>query len=1376
MPLQPLLESAAAAMQSDRPQDALRYLDSAHRLNPDSDLITQAYARACLAARQFEAAARILGRRRPPETNPDLEAILIQALTALGRHSEAADRLHSALRRFAVAPGSALAQAAGGLCAAAGTPGWIALAPELEIWGEAAGRARFVTITAGGKEFRAGAAPGAAMNFSRFRMAVPEREGAFEIRASVGGRPLAGSGLPVPPDYAVDGRANFARGVVEGWVTIGWAPDEPVEIRLADGRNAIARIRTTPDPAHFGRHTFQHTLASGPLRGDAIAISAILPGGRAVDHPSSPLLSEHAIRARFGRRPAGKPKRGRATRGHAPCPVAIVVPVYRGYEETIACLDSVIATASGAEIVVVDDASPEPELRAALDALAASGAVTLLRNAENLGYPATVNRALSLRTSHDVIVLNSDTLVCGDWVGRLRAAAYAAPGIGTVTPLSDDDSIVSYRADPGGDSGSPDLAQIDRLAARLNEGLLIDLPAGVGFCLYLRRDCIDEVGALDQETFGKGYGEEADFCTRARGRGWRNVLAANVFVHHSGGRSFGTRRAALIERAAHILVTRYPDYDRQWRQFVKANPLGPLRRQLDEARLTESNNRHALLVSHALGGGVDRFVGEREARLREQGIIPITMRPAESGNSTCAMTVGLEGFAHLRYRIPGELKQLEKFLKALGPDHIEIHHFLGQSPRMIPMLRSLGAPYDAYIHDYIWTCPRVTLIQDGRYCGEPETAECEKCIRKYGTNIDETISVADLRTRSGAWLRAARHVYVPSQDTKARLLRYFPDLNLDRSPWEELAKPNPPPPPMEGVTRVALIGAINVPKGYRVLLACAQDAAKRNLPLEFVVIGYTEDDQPLIQTGKVFVTGKYEEAEVADIIARERPSLAFFPGIWPETWCYALTHAMKAGLCSVAFDIGAIAERIVNARFGSLVPPNTSPARLNDILLNFAAKNSHDRSLSVNIDRHLDSRQLLHDVKFVARPGKVILMAIGPETSTAAPIANLAAAATAVPLSRGVYLFSVDGAVQRDAQAPGGIALPAVSVGLAPGADGASTELISSPTMRGPWLCEAADTLVVKVSGTSSMLMLTSICVPGGSPLSIRVERLGSQGAASEPTAEAPTQPPDAAANVPPAEDAERESGGVPFRIVAHIRNRGDVPFANGVWAGRIGRGHSIEAFWVEPQDMLAAGDVEYKGLTATGFETPWLTDSVICGTRGMATPLLGFAVRLTAKPRAKIYDCEYTGYFQSGKTAGPFRNGAPCKSPLPNDPLEGIRLFIRERASGQTAHDDHADVPPRGRTAKTKQRRAVSAESGGDPAETVTDERQPQHGPVADIGKRPLKDAGRKIGASRAKHLTKSGDDKIQVAEPNLGKNGTKPQKKSKPAKLRPGPQKAHR
>jgi GT2 family glycosyltransferase len=40
-----------------------------------------------------------------------------------------------------------------------------------------------------------------------------------------------------------------------------------------------------------------------------------------------------------------------------------------------------------------------------------------------------------------------------------------------------------------------------------------------GFCMYIKRACLRDVGVFDTEVFRRGYGEENDFCLRAARRG-----------------------------------------------------------------------------------------------------------------------------------------------------------------------------------------------------------------------------------------------------------------------------------------------------------------------------------------------------------------------------------------------------------------------------------------------------------------------------------------------------------------------------------------------------------------------------------------------------------------------------------------------------------------------------------------------------------------------------------------------------------------------------------------------------------------------------------------------------------------------------------------
>jgi hypothetical protein len=145
---------------------------------------------------------------------------------------------------------------------------------------------------------------------------------------------------------------------------------------------------------------------------------------------------------------------------------------------------------------------------------------------------------------------------------------------------------------------------------------------------------------------------------------------------------------------------------------------------------------------------------------------------------------------------------------------------------------------------------------------------------------------------------------------------------------------------------------------------------------------------------------------------------------------------------------------------------------------------------------------------------------------------------------------------------------------------------------------------------------------------------------------------------------AEQSPQPVALEIVAHIRGRGDVRFVGTPWVGRLGPGMWIEAFMVLPRSRSADAAIEYKGLTANGAETAWIGSGALCGARGQGIPLIGFAVRQKAAPGGAQVDCEYTGYFQSGAMAGPARNGAPCRSAIDNDPLEGMELRITPRSA----------------------------------------------------------------------------------------------------------------
>jgi O-antigen biosynthesis protein len=310
--------------------------------------------------------------------------------------------------------------------------------------------------------------------------------------------------------------------------------------------------------------------------------------------------------------------------------IDIVIPVYRGAAQTRRCIDSVLSHPQAVphEVVVIDDASPGPEIAGYLGGLAREGRISLHRNASNLGFVHSVNRGMALHADRDVVLLNSDTEVANDWLDRLRAAACAAPDVATATPFSNNATICSYPFEgwSGGVPGTLGLAHVDRLFATANAARTLELPTAIGFCMYIRRACLDAIGAFDAERFGRGYGEENDFCMRALKSGWRHMLAADVFIYHEGSVSFSEERFGLIKAATAALLAAHPDYTRRVHEFIQADPAAALRAAVDNARaaLGAEEARH-VLAEHAEERRrlldslwqIDRLAAERETQVSQ---------------------------------------------------------------------------------------------------------------------------------------------------------------------------------------------------------------------------------------------------------------------------------------------------------------------------------------------------------------------------------------------------------------------------------------------------------------------------------------------------------------------------------------------------------------------------------------------------------------------------------------------------------------------------------------------------------------------------------------------------------------------------------------
>lgn len=261
--------------------------------------------------------------------------------------------------------------------------------------------------------------------------------------------------------------------------------------------------------------------------------------------------------------------------------VDVIVPIYNAGDMVRAALEALQRTLSSEDsVILIDDASTEVDMPSIIESFQrnAQCAVRLERNEQNLGFVKTVNRAMQL-SKLDVVLLNSDTTVTQGWLQRLIEAADSDPQIATVTPFSNNAEICSY---PVFCSNNPALTNAEPLAQVMarRAGDYPDLPTAVGFCMFIRRRALDQLGDFDAATFGRGYGEENDFCLRASAHGWRHVLCDRAYVTHHGGASFGLTGEKSGGEALKRLSARYPGYNALIADYVRNDPLAPIREQI----------------------------------------------------------------------------------------------------------------------------------------------------------------------------------------------------------------------------------------------------------------------------------------------------------------------------------------------------------------------------------------------------------------------------------------------------------------------------------------------------------------------------------------------------------------------------------------------------------------------------------------------------------------------------------------------------------------------------------------------------------------------------------------------------------------------------
>lgn len=622
--------------------------------------------------------------------------------------------------------------------------------------------------------------------------------------------------------------------------------------------------------------------------------------------------------------------------------IDIIIPVYRGLETTRNCLESVLSAENKTpfELIVIEDCSPEKGMRDYLKGLAAIGKITLTVHEQNLGFVKTVNEGMRKNPARDVILLNSDTLVPDFWIDRICALANKHPRAGSITPFSNNATICSYPrfCHPNPNLDLDQIQELNRIFSETNALESVELPTAVGFCMYIRRSCLQDVGLFDEENFGRGYGEENDFCMRATQKSWKHLLCADTYVAHVGGVSFAETQTAQMKQAEKVLVGLHPSYPRNVHDHFVKDPARPYRLAVDLKRLQERKGPKILFITHQLGGGIQTHIDELTHLMGEQALF-LTLAPTGSPYEVVLKWGDSREAFQLYFKFPNDLEKLKEILVTSGVSRLHFHHTLGVDSLLWQMPELMGVPFDVSLHDFFLLCPRIHLSHlegrilgqtNERFCGFPDEAGCNACLNKrpYAASRD----IHEWRETYHSQLMKASRVFAPSQYVANLFQKTYPDLAVQVAPHPDSETENLHQPVScqklndKAPLKIALLGTLGVKKGLLILEQAVQSTKKQNAKLEFHLFGKHSTSHSENLSAPYFIDhGSYgSDEELNALLKKFSPDIIWFPGQIPETYSYTLSAALGGGYPVASTDLGAIAERIQGRPYSWLLPWNTS--------------------------------------------------------------------------------------------------------------------------------------------------------------------------------------------------------------------------------------------------------------------------------------------------------------------------------------------------------------------------------------------------------------------------------------------------------------------
>lgn len=626
--------------------------------------------------------------------------------------------------------------------------------------------------------------------------------------------------------------------------------------------------------------------------------------------------------------------------------------------------------ASGAQAAPV--AQDAPAARVASDAPSASGVRACDAGLGEARRGASAGR--------DVVLLNSDTIVPENFIEKLAACAYTKgrpPAI--VSPFTNNGTICSI-PEFCQDNVLPGDTTFDEYAefiAAISLRHRPELVTAVGFCMYIPQAVFRRIGYFDEASFGRGFGEENDFCERAKAAGFEIRLCDDLFVAHLGSASFGKEASELQRINSRTLDRLHPRYFADVAAFCQSNPLRELHANVRFHLKRRCGRRYPamLFLLHASpfaqpAGGTEHVVRDLVAHLalpRSLVVFPEADRLAAAEIFDGRWDDAL--LYEYRVESPPAMFQhhseaveawFSRLLDSFEVGAAHLHHLLYWPVGLWRSLHDRGIPFAFTIHDYYSVCPSWNLlnVRTGRRCACTEASPdaAHDCI----TALHDTLSLrapddivgflSEHRAEFGKLLAHAAAVFAPSQSAVEIVRRAYPSMPAGRviehgydppptapknrhapstspaasSTSQQTESPSRESSAVPPTLRVALLGQIAYPiKGAEEYLGLLESL--RDAPIDWHVFGDVDVygyRRRLEQTGlgdRLHLHGAYRREDVVDLLQTNAIDVTLILPRCDETFCYTLSETWLAGVPAVVSKAGALPERCRRSGAGVVV-------------------------------------------------------------------------------------------------------------------------------------------------------------------------------------------------------------------------------------------------------------------------------------------------------------------------------------------------------------------------------------------------------------------------------------------------------------------------